>query len=294
MSTTDTQFYSRSALAEKLNMSLKELTQLMLSGGWIIEVNKGLELSAKGEFEGGKYRQSSKYGQYIVWPESIVEHALLRNIDAVTVTVSQLLKQAQLLPQTNLPPRLFNRLLAELGWISPFSKGWKTTQQGSLQGGEQYEDDSSGMPYVKWPRALLSNDNIISSLNTLSGLSVSHQTSTKDGKSIRTLNGVLVENIGQAKISNWLYLLGFNASYQRKFIIDDKQSVKLDFYLPKYRLAIEYWDESLKTAQLSLNLSRQEFHDSLELNVIEINHRQLEDLDQVISKELLHLGISVY
>lgn len=288
MSTTDTQFYSRSALAEKLNMSLKELTQLMLSGGWIIEADKGLELSAKGEFEGGKYRTSSKYGQYIVWPESIVEHALLRNIDAATVTVSQLLKQ------THLPPRLFNRLLAELGWISPFSKGWKTTQQGMLQGGEQFENDSSGMPYVKWPRALLSNDNIISALNTLNGLTVSNQISTKDDKSIRTLNGVLVENIGQAKISNWLYLLGFNASYQREFIVDDKQSVKLDFYLPKYRLAIEYWDESLKTAQLSLNLNKQEFYGSLELKVIEINHQQLEDLDQILSKELLYLGVSVY
>lgn len=288
MSSTDTQFYSRSALAEKLKLSLKELTQLMLSGGWIVESDKGLELSAKGEFEGGKYRQSSKYGQYIVWPESIVEHALLRNIDDTAVTISLLLKQ------THLPPRLFNRLLAELGWISPFSKGWKTTQQGRLQGGEQFEDDSSGMPYVKWPRDLLSNDNVISALNILSGLAVSNQTLNNDMQSIKTLSGVLVENIGQARIANWLYLLGFNASYQREFIIDAKQSVKPDFYLPKHRLAIDYWDESLKTAQLSLNLNKQEFYNSLEFKVIEINHYQLEDLDQVLSKELLHLGISVY
>lgn len=288
MSTTDTQFYSRSALAEKLKLSLKELTQLMLIGGWIVESDKGLELSAKGEFEGGKYRQSNKYGQYIVWPESIVEHALLRNIDDTAVTISQLLKQ------THLPPRLFNRLLAELGWISPFSKGWKATQQGRLQGGEQYEDDSSGMPYVKWPRDLLSNDNVISALNILSGLAVSNQTLNNDLQSIKTLSGVLVKSIGQARIANWLYLLGFNASYQREFIIDTKQSVKPDFYLPKHRLVIDYWDESLKTAQLSLNLSKQEFYSSLEFKVIEINHQQLEDLDQVLSKELLHLGISVY
>jgi hypothetical protein len=291
MSLPDTQFYSRSGLAEKLNMSLKELTQLMLSGGWIVETDKGLELTAKGEFEGGKYRQSSKYGQYIVWPELIVKHALLRDIDDVMVAVSQLLKNTQI------PARLFNRLLAELGWISAFSKGWKITVQGAEQGGEQYEDDSSGIPYVKWPRALLTNTNVICALNTLSCSAGSPLTSNqvlKNRQSISTLNGLMVDNIGQAKIANWLYLLGFNASYQREFIIADKPSVNVDFYLPKYRLAIDYWPESLKPLQLSHKLYKQEFYGSLGFNVVEINYQQLADLDQVLSRELLHLGISVY
>jgi hypothetical protein len=288
MSSPDAQFYSRSALAEKLGISLKELTQLMLSGGWIVDADKGLELTAKGEFEGGKYRHSSKYGQYIVWPESIIDHALLRNLDEVMVTISQLLKQTQI------PSRLFNRLLAELGWISAFSKGWKITAQGVQQGGEQYENDSSGLPYVKWPRTLLSNLNIISAIDTLCDNEISTQILTNDKQSIRTLNGFLVDNIGHAKIANWLYLLGFNASYQREFIIDHEQSFNVDFYLPEYRLAIDYWDDSLKLEQLSLKLSKQEFYKSLAFKVIEINCQQLKDLDQILSKELLHLGISVY
>jgi hypothetical protein len=104
----------------------------------------------------------------------------------------------------------------------------------------------------------------------------------------------MVDNIGQAKIANWLYLLGFNASYQREFIIADKPSVNVDFYLPKYRLAIDYWPESLKPLQLSHKLYKQEFYGSLGFNVVEINYQQLADLDQVLSRELLHLGISVY
>jgi hypothetical protein len=227
----------------------------------------------------------------MVWPELIVEHVLLRNIDDVMVAVSQLLKNTQI------PPRLFNRLLAEFGWIIAFSKGWKITQQGAEQGGEQYEDDSSGIPYVKWPRALLTNANIIFALNILSGLvssSLVPNQVLKNRQSITTLNGFMVDNVGQAKIANWLYLLGFNVSYQREFIIADKQSVNVDFYLPKYRLAVDYWPESLTPVQLSQKLYKQEFYGSLGFNVVEINYQQLEDLDQVLSKELLHLGISVY
>jgi hypothetical protein len=291
MSSIDTQFYSRSGLAEKLNISLKEMTQLMLGGGWIADTDTGLELTTKGEFEGGKYRQSNKYGQYIVWPESIVEHPLLRDIDDVMVAVSQLLKN------TNIPARLFNRLLAELGWISVFSKGWKITQQGVEQGGEQYEDNSSGIPYVKWPRAILRNINIVSALSSLGGLtshsSVSLSVSTNK-QSITTLNGLLVDNIGQAQISNWLYLLGFNAGYQREFMIANKQSVIVDFYLPKHRLAIDYWPESLKPVELADKLYKQNSYGSFGFSLLEINAQQLEELDQILSKELLHLGISVY
>ncbi len=288
MSNLDPQFYSRSALAEKLDMTLKELTQLMLKGGWISEATNGLELTAKGEFEGGKYRESNKYGKYIVWPESVLEHALLRGVTESTVTVSQLLKG------TNLPPRLFNRLLTELGWMSPFSKGWKLTDLGKKQKGEQYENDSSGLPYVKWPRDLLTNPTVKHALELML---VSDNTSPKvssDLAQFKTLNGLLVDNIGQVKIANWLYLLGFNASYQREFLSGDQKPITPDFYLPDYSVVIEYWDESLQASELSDNLSKQAFYSAIELKIIEINHQQLEDLDQVLSKELLHLGVSVY
>lgn len=65
-------FLSRSALAEKLGVSLKELTQHMIDAGWIVQEGKQWQLTAKGEFEGGIYRDSHKYGRYIVWPASVV------------------------------------------------------------------------------------------------------------------------------------------------------------------------------------------------------------------------------
>ncbi len=288
MPKSEPQFYSRSALAEKLDMSLKELTQLMLKGGWITEASNGLELTAKGEFEGGKYRESNKYGKYIVWPDSVLEHALLRGVTESAVTVSQLLKG------TNLPPRLFNRLLAELGWISPFSKGWKLTDLGKMQKGEQYENDSSGLPYVKWPRDLLSQPTIKYAFDLLNVADKPLEAEGSATAAIKTLNGFWVENIGQAKIANWLYLLGFNTSYRREFLTSDNNSVIPDFYLPEHGVVIEYWGESLKASELSDNLHKQDFYSTTALKLIEINHQQLADLDQVLSKELLHLGISVY
>lgn len=285
MPSTDPQFYSRSALADKLSLSLKELTQLMLKGGWITEGSNALELTAKGEFEGGKYRDSHKYGKYIVWPASIVEHALLRDATESSVTVSQLLKG------TDFPPRLFNRLLVELAWIRPFSKGWKLTDLGKKQRGEEYENDSSGLPYVKWPRALLANPIIAHAFERLT-LNNSH--SSKEHEQVQTLNGFLVDSVGQAKIANWLYLLGFNVAYQRVFLNDDDKPVTPSFYLPEHSVVIEYWDESLKAHQLSDNLQKQDFYSAISLKLIEINHQQLGELDQVLSKELLHLGISVY
>jgi len=285
MPSPDPQFYSRSALADKLGLSLKELTQLMLKGGWIVEASNALELTAKGEFEGGKYRDSNKYGKYIVWPASIVEHALLRDATELSVTVSQLLKGM------DFPPRLFNRLLVELAWIRPFSKGWKLTDLGKKQQGEEHENDSSGLPYVKWPRALLANPTIAHAFELLT-VDDSHR--AKEHGAIRTLNGFLVDSIGQAKIANWLYLLGFNASYRREFLNGDSKPVTPSFYLPEHSVVIEYWDESLKANQLSDNLQKQDFYSAVSLKLIEISYPQLDDLDQVLSKELLHLGISVY
>jgi hypothetical protein len=131
-------------------------------------------------------------------------------------------------------------------------------------------------------------------LNSLTDSSLVADQASRNSQSIRTLNGFTVDSVGQSKIANWLYLLGFNVSHQREFVIVDKVSVQVDFYLPKYRLAIDYWPESLNPEQLSHKLYKQEFYESSGFDVLEINHHQLEDLDQVLSKELLHLGISVY
>jgi hypothetical protein len=73
---------STSALAKTLNIPLQQLFATLRDCGWIRKVEDGWLLTAKGEFEGGEYVHSKRYGRYIVWPEALVEHPLLRGIES--------------------------------------------------------------------------------------------------------------------------------------------------------------------------------------------------------------------
>lgn len=62
---------STSALAKNLGVSAKEVVQRLLSLG-LIEEKEGLKVITKiGFSSGAEYKESEKYGKYIVWPEEI-------------------------------------------------------------------------------------------------------------------------------------------------------------------------------------------------------------------------------
>ena len=62
-------FFSTTQLAKKLNRDAKDVFSLLSERGWIRREGKAWRLSPKGEFEGGRYTQHEKFGEYIVWPE---------------------------------------------------------------------------------------------------------------------------------------------------------------------------------------------------------------------------------
>ncbi len=270
-------YFSRSALAEKLDISLKELTQLMIEAGWILQEGKVWKLTAKGEFEGGIYRQSQKYGQYIVWPEAVLVHPILRGTEQTSVHVTLLAKSV------NLPARLFNRLLAELGWIEAFAKGWQLTSLGKRYGGVQCQDDDSGIPYVMWPRSVRDMPVLTRSIDAFI-----------DQESNQALNGLEVESSAHRQIANWLYIVGLSYSYQRELLLPDDTELMPDFYLPSHRIAIDYWSESLKPDELAMQLQKREDYKKFEIQVVEIHQDKLSDLDHELSRKLLQLGITVY
>ncbi len=270
-------YFSRSVLAEKLDISLKELTQLMIEAGWILQEGKVWKLTAKGEFEGGIYRQSQKYGQYIVWPDTVLLHPILSGTDQTSIHVTLLAKSV------NLSARLFNRLLAELGWIKAFAKGWQLTSLGKRYGGVQCQDNDSGIPYVMWPRSLRDTPALTRSIDAFT-----------DKGSLEVLNGLEVESSAHGKIANWLYIAGLTYSYHRQLLLPDNTELRPDFYLPSYRIAIEYWSESLKPDELAAQLQKREDYKKFEVQVVEIHKDELGDLDHELSRKLLQLGISVY
>ena len=91
-------YYSRSTLATKLGVTLKELTHTLIEAGWLQHKSEGQQkgkqkvwcLTNKGEFEGGIYRESQKFGQYIVWPQSILSHDVIKSLQETTISASSI------------------------------------------------------------------------------------------------------------------------------------------------------------------------------------------------------------
>ena len=60
---------STTALARKLDLPVQQLFAVLKDYGWIQRSSASWVLTPKGEFEGGTYHSSRRYGSYIVWSE---------------------------------------------------------------------------------------------------------------------------------------------------------------------------------------------------------------------------------
>lgn len=283
-------YLSRSALAEKLGVTLKELTQSMIEAGWLVhndnaEKGKVWQLTAKGEFEGGVYRDSKKFGQYIVWPESVIEHPAISIIKEAQITATTIAKSF------DLSAKIINRLLAEMGWITAYAKGWKVTLLGEANGGVETVNQETGIPYVLWTRSILEHDGFTQHVKCYKGEEV--QTISLDGQLyLLSLDGHYVNSKPELLIANWLYLSGFSYAYQHTIYLSVNDVIFSDFYLPKNNIHIHFQAIDISPKQLSQQLERQTLAQEHQLKVIEVTAADTEQLDTMLSKALLQLGIS--
>ena len=268
--------FSRSFLAEKLGLPLKQLTQMMIDAGWIRHTSDGWQLSAKGEFEGGRYRQSKKFGQYIVWPSTVLDHAILIEADKKLLSASTIAKPFAI------PPRLFNRLLAHNGWLKAYAKGWQITRLGQSLGGQQQEDQETGVPYVLWPKKLMDNDEFIQSIDQCF-CRADHCPTTLDGRE----NVIKYHRL----VCNWLYLLSIPFAYRKSV---SSAGFKADFYLPQQAIFIDYWGEGLDPSELKQQFDKREYYQTHGIDNIEVSGADLATIDRQLSKALLGLGFDVY
>ena len=118
--------FSTSQIAKKMGIPSRELFGLLKNSSWIKRGDKGWLLTSKGEFEGGRYVESEKYGQYIVWPEVIVQHPMLQDAPKdLVISASSIGKEF------GVSGRYINHVLADLGYLQPGVKGWRLTPQGT-------------------------------------------------------------------------------------------------------------------------------------------------------------------
>jgi len=299
MASTSENFFSTTQLAKKLNRDAKDVFSLLSDRGWIKREGKVWRLSTKGEFEGGRYTQHEKFGEYIVWPEDIKGHRLFDSESFIFLTASQLGKSHKI------AAKRMNLILSELGWIERFHHGWKLTPLGQAVGGQQVEHESTGMPYAQWPEKVRQNLQFKATIEKLSQhnehLSKEADFFIASGNLCDCLDGHQVESAALAEIDNWLYIAGISHAYRREIPTEldhgtekIKESLCCDFYLPDGHVYIEYWGQEKSAADIQHKLARKEIYQAANLKLIELNEADLSQLDDVMPKLLLQHDVDVY
>ncbi|RTE66373.1 hypothetical protein EH243_07190 [Amphritea opalescens] len=277
--TQDQQRISTSALAKALGKSSRQMFTELEALGWIKRVDNQWQLTSKGEFEQGRYRDSERYGRYIVWPDSVVEHRALVNTEDQFTTAKGLgLK-------TGLPAARINQLLADLGWVTPWLKGWQLTSFGTAQGGIQKEDASTAIPYVSWPKKLTENALFKRSLEQFK-----EAAAVETVTGCRAMDGHLLRSDAEVKIDNWLYLAGISHACHKPLPL--KESAHADFYLPQIGLYIEFWGSENDPSYLAEKMRKKALYEQYGLAVIEFQESDLAQLEELLPRQLRRFGLA--
>ena len=291
------EFVSTSALARRLELPVQQLFATLRDYEWIRRHGEQWLLTAKGEFMGGRYQDSRRFGRYIVWPARVAEHPLLAAIESSQrVTASQMRRY---FPQ--LQPRQINRALAELGLQVHTLLGWELTDFGKRLGGQQAESESSGAFYVSWPHELVDHPVIQRELSRLApqarplpapaGGEDDLFADVPEAPSAQecTLDGHTLGSALQRQVCDWLYLAQLAHATGRALPVEEK--LVADFYLPQGSVYIDCWDEHASPARMAERLRNQSVCEELGLPYLSIKGEDAERLDEVLLRALLGFGI---
>lgn len=291
--------HSTSALAKHLDISSQQLFKLLSDAGFICRQQDKWQLLPLGEAVGGEYQTSSKYGEYIVWPDTLT----LEKITEVAPTEgkAKLVTATQLGKTFSLSANKMNFVLSELGWLERALKGWKATAQGLRIGGVQKEDFKSGIPYVAWPEAVLTNPSLVNTIEELQGEggtkpplkpSSSCEFRSKCEAHHRATDGHYVRSRAEMLIDNWLYMAEIIHAYERHLPIEEE--LYCDFYLPTGKVYIEFWGMEDDPSYAARKQQKQQLYTKYGFNLIELNDDDILNLDDVLPKRLLKFGIEAY
>jgi hypothetical protein len=293
------EYLSTTALATEIDIKPSDLFDKLKSLNWIERKNDKWILTEIGIQKGGQTRTSTKFGEYIVWPENI-------EIETSHNTKTKLINSTAIGERFNLSNQRMNLIFSELGWIEKGISGWIVTKLGKTVGGRQFEDDAKGNTYVKWPQTILDNK----SLKEVFVEVVSTKESAKPSNTIqinssaienfrdrypaifRTQDGHRVRSKAEMIIDNTLYQYKIVHAYERKLPIDE--DVLSDFYLPDGKVYIEFWGLEDDPAYTERKRKKIEIYKKHDIDLIELNDEDIKNLDDHLPRKLLKYGIKVY
>ena len=293
-------YLSTSALAKEHDLPSRQLFEVIQQKGWISLGDDGWELTEAGKQEGGKYQESTKFGKYIVWPETIsskLGYVVTSDSAGKLITAKMIGKHFELSAVK------INHVLSELGWVDKALKGWKVTEQGKRLGALQAEDGKSGVPFVRWPEVILKTKVLAETVDQLKGTSSPKDTEQrietdevgfreKFQAKYRSTDGHFVRSKAEMLIDNWLYMAEIVHAYERKLPIEE--DVYSDFYIPTGKVYIEYWGLEDQPKYLARKKEKQEVYQKYGFNLIELRDQDVLNLDDVLPRLLLKYGVQAY
>lgn len=269
---SDIKYLSTTALARRLGKEAKELFVLLARAHWMVKVDERWQLTEKGRFEGGIYLHHPKFGDYVAWPESVVDHGIWEDLPEAPLTAGQLGQKF------NLPARLLNLVLADLGWQVRGVRGWLLTEVGRGLGGQQRRADDSAVPYVTWPERLLDEADLKAMLARL------HAGESLDGRGYESPNA--------AKVGNWLYLHGLSFAFNRSLT---GAPMPVSFYLPQSQICLQLWGAPKGSGDIKDKLAQQAWLKSRKYLELEPETAvDMQSLDAQCAAGLLMLGVATY
>lgn len=291
----DTKHISTTALSKKYNILPNEMFAHLLQKGFIEKKNDEWALTDKGISVGGKFITNDKYGKYITWPEDIT----------INISSEKHLTATAIGKHFGLSANKINFVLSELGWTRKGLKGWQVTIQGEKQGGLQDEDKKSGIPYVRWPEAIIESKILIGSIQDTKGADKPETTHAHEESVVkengfrdkfeakhRSTDGHFVRSKAEMIIDNWLYMAEIVHAYERKLPIEE--DVYSDFYIPTGKVYIEFWGFENNEKYLQRKKEKQDIYHKYGFNLIELTDDDVLNLDDILPRMLLKHGVQSY
>lgn len=306
---------STSALAKRLKLPIQQLFATLRDYAWIERRGNGWVLTAKGELHGGSYRDSQRFGRYIVWPDTLTEHPLIAAIESnQRITPAGLCRY-----YPHLSARQINRTLAELGLQRRSCSGLQLTALGASFGGRQELHDEYALSVITWPHELVDDPVLHRELNRLAGEDLAVPEAPESAPAARSqampdlfapdretapprdaaqgagsaprraLDGHAVDSLLQRRVCDWLYEAQLAHARDRRLPVDDNLSA--DFYVPAAGLYIECWERDVPTAELTRRLRTREVCRERQLAYQEVAAADLERIDELLTGRLRALGL---
>lgn len=317
---------SASAMAKSLDRTNQDVVKELLGGGMILRDNGVWQLTAKGESFGGEYRESARFGRFIVWPDDLLAQradAQLAQVGRISGSRSSgqatkprargpMLTSTKLGALFELSPNRMNKLLAEIGWIEKGLKGWHVTPSGLRVDGLEKEHGSSGVPFVVWPECIAENAVLVENIDDFAGALADEADAETPAKSAlrpppsveaqqvaafrqkfeakyRATDGHYVRSRAELAIDNWLYMSSLVHAYERKLPIEE--DAYCDFYLPNGKVYVEFWGMEDDPQYAHRKTKKLKLYGKYGYKLIELTNEDILSLDDVMPRKLLKFGI---